>query len=70
MLTCSTLRGATVVAIALFLAAWLVEALLPHSVTTSYLALLLLALSTIIFVGTLLLSIIPGAGRRLVECEH
>ena len=69
MLTCSTLRGATLGAILLLLAAGLVV-VLPNTVTTSYLALGLLLTSVLVFAVTFLLSILPGAARRFDECEH
>lgn len=70
MLTCSTLRGATITAVVLLLSSWLPAALARQSLATSYAALFLAALAVLLFAGTFVRSILPGAARRLDECEH
>lgn len=73
MLTCQRLRSAVLLS-ALLLVAGLVLELFAQvtriAVPTSHLALLLVLLAATVLAATFLASLLPGAAKRLSECQH
>ena len=74
MLTCRSLRGATLMSGLLLVAAWVVEGLATYGllppVTTGYTGLMLMLVAAAILAVTVALSLLPANAQRLAGCEH